>query len=215
MNTKTKLTALVTSTLLTVALAGPANAASPTTDEPLSESVPTNSIPVVASPVSIIFESPAVTTTPADSPTAPVVEVAAQPAAPAKATRIETTPNGFGGIATAIAVADTPASSKGASIAAAAYAQIGVHQDCTMLVTNALRAVGINHHGWPASYAALGTQVSVPQAGDILIYQNAGAGVPHVAIYVGNGKAIHGGFNGSTVLFSANVGSGYAAYRVA
>jgi cell wall-associated NlpC family hydrolase len=84
-----------------------------------------------------------------------------------------------------------------------------------MLVTNALRAVGINHHGWPASYAALGTQVSVPQAGDILIYQNAGAGVPHVAIYVGNGKAIHGGFNGSTVLFSANVGSGYAAYRVA
>ena len=95
--------------------------------------------------------------------------------------------------------------------------EIGVTQDCTMLVTNSLKAVGINHHGWPASYKSLGTQVSAAeaQAGDIAYYANGGSGSAHVAIYAGNGQAIHGGWNGSqTVKASVNVGSGPEFIRV-
>lgn len=97
-----------------------------------------------------------------------------------------------------------------AGIAAAAYAQLGVNQDCTMLVTNALSAVGINHHGWPDSYFALGTRVSAAQAqpGDLVYYADGGVGLAHIAVYVGNGQAVHGGWHGSTRLASVNVGSG-------
>ena len=99
----------------------------------------------------------------------------------------------------------------GAAIAAAAYAQLGVHQDCTMLVTNALAAVGIYYHGWPAGYMSLGHIVSAGEAqpGDLVYYQNGGMGMAHIAVYVGNGMAVHGGWEGgSTVLYSVNVGSG-------
>ena len=37
----------------------------------------------------------------------------------------------------------------------------------------------------------------------------------HIAVYAGNGMAVHGGFNGNqTVVFSANVGSGPVFIRV-
>jgi len=113
--------------------------------------------------------------------------------------------------------APAPASSKGAAILAAARAQIGKNQDCTMLVTNSLQAVGINFHDWPAGYLSLGTVVSAADAqpGDLLYYANGGSGMAHIAVYAGGGSAIHGGFNGnSTVEFSANVGSGPVYIRV-
>ena len=47
-------------------------------------------------------------------------------------------------------------------IADAALAQIGVYQDCTMLVTNSLAAVGINFHGAPAAYLSLGPLTNNP-----------------------------------------------------
>ena len=67
-------------------------------------------------------------------------------------------------------------SGKAATIAAAAKNQLGVGQDCTALVTKSLRAAGINHHGWPASYLKLGTRVSAAQAqpGDLVYYANGG-----------------------------------------
>lgn len=46
------------------------------------------------------------------------------------------------------------------------------------------------------------------QPGDLIYYANGGGGMAHIAVYVGNGMAVHGGFNGSTVLYSVNVGSG-------
>ncbi|GAB3257263.1 NlpC/P60 family protein [Arthrobacter pigmenti] len=115
---------------------------------------------------------------------------------------------------------EKPAASSGsvsAGIASAAYAQLGVSQDCTMLVTNALAAVGIDHHGWPDSYFSLGTQVSASQArpGDIVYYADGGMGMAHIAVYVGNGQAVHGGWEGGkTVLESVNVGSGPVYIRV-
>jgi cell wall-associated NlpC family hydrolase len=114
----------------------------------------------------------------------------------------------------------TPQSSssgKGATISSAALGQLGVAQDCTMLVTNALRAAGINHHGWPASYLGLGTQVSAAQAqpGDLVYYADGGAGVPHIGVYIGGGQAVHGGWNGgTTAIAGVNVGSGPVYVRV-
>lgn len=79
-------------------------------------------------------------------------------------------------------------------IAEAAIAQIGVEQDCTMLVTNSLKAVGINFHGWPIEYKTLGEWTDTPVPGDIIIYSG------HVALYIGNGRAIHGGWYGHTTV---------------
>ncbi|ERK56408.1 LysM domain protein [Gemella bergeri ATCC 700627] len=108
-------------------------------------------------------------------------------------------------------------SSKGSAIYQAALAQLGRYQDCTMLVTNALKAVGINFHDWPAGYMKLGTVVPASQAqpGDLIYYANGGIGLAHIAVYAGNGQAVHGGWYGNqTVLNTASVGSGAVYIRV-
>ncbi|BCW43753.1 NlpC/P60 family protein [Arthrobacter sp. StoSoilB5] len=163
------------------------------------------------SSVAISYERPVVTTVEAP---APVVEKA-----PAK----ESAPAAGGNATLAVntaPAAKAPAASSGlgAAIAAAAYAQLGVTQDCTMLVTNSLAAVGIHFHDWPAGYLSLGRTVSAAEAqpGDLAYYANGGyGGMAHIAVYVGNGMAVHGGWNGSTTaLFSVNVGSGPVFIRV-
>lgn len=103
------------------------------------------------------------------------------------------------------------------ALVSAAYAQLGVHQDCTMLVTNSLAAVGIYYHGWPAGYLSLGHVVpaSAAQPGDLAYYVNGGEGLAHIAVYVGNGMAIHGGWEGqNTALATVNVGSGPVFIRI-
>lgn len=112
---------------------------------------------------------------------------------------------------------NTNASDKGKAVLEAAYAQLGRYQDCTMLVTNSLKSIGINFHDWPAGYASLGKEVPLSEAqpGDILIYKDGGLGVGHVAIYAGNGKAIHGGWLGNqTSIGPAIIGSGITAIRL-
>ncbi|MCO4252978.1 NlpC/P60 family protein [Pseudarthrobacter raffinosi] len=163
-----------------------------------------------ASMIAISYEKPAVTTTPApvEAP-APVVEAPAPAKAAATLTVASATP--------AAPKAPVAASGKGQAILSAAYAQLGVMQDCTMLVTNSLAAVGINFRDWPAGYLSLGQTVSAAEAqpGDLLYYADGGAGVAHIAVYAGNGQAVHGGYNGNqTVVFSANVGSGPVYIRV-
>lgn len=168
-----------------------------------------------ASTISISFEKPAITTEAAPVvEEEPVVEVqeaepAPEPEAAAPVTATVT--------ASAPAAPKASASGKGAAILSAAYAQLGVSQDCTMLVTNSLAAVGINFHDWPAGYLSLGRTVSAAEAqpGDLIYYADGGAGVAHIAVYAGNGQAVHGGYNGNqTVVFSANVGSGPVFIRV-
>ena len=108
-------------------------------------------------------------------------------------------------------------SSKGAAIYQAALSQVGTTQDCTMLVTNALKSVGINYHDWTAGYMSLGTTVSASEAqpGDLIYYADGGTGVAHIAVYAGNGQAVHGGWLGNqTVVNSADVGSGAVYIRV-
>jgi len=179
-----------------------------------------------ASSIAISYEKPAVSTAPAPVVEAPKPVVKVQESAPA----VEAAPAAEAAVATpavqttaAVETAapaapkTTTASGKGAAIAAAAYAQLGVSQDCTALATNALAAVGIHYHGWPAGYLSLGRTVSAAEArpGDLAYYQNGGMGMAHIAVYVGNGMAVHGGWNGgTTALYSVNVGSGPVYIRV-
>ena len=117
----------------------------------------------------------------------------------------------------AAATTQAASSNKGAAIYQAALAQLGTFQDCTMLVTNALKAVGINFHDWPAGYMSLGTVVPASQAqpGDLVYYANGGMGAAHIGVYAGNGQAVHGGWNGNqTVINTANLGSGPVYIRV-
>jgi cell wall-associated NlpC family hydrolase len=170
--------------------------------------------PITADTVQVVFEAPKVNTEaappppPPPPPPAPVrVEQAAPAPAPAPAP-----------VAKAVAApppAPAPATGKAAAIAQAALNQVGAVQDCTMLVTNSLRSVGITFHDWPIGYLSLGRQVSMAEAvpGDLLYYVNGAgtsvAGLAHIAVYIGNGKAVHGGFNGNqTVIWSVNVGYG-------
>jgi peptidoglycan DL-endopeptidase CwlO len=173
-----------------------------------------------ASTIAISYEKPAVTTAPAPVVEAPKPVVKVQEAAAStENTATAATAASTGTATTASVATKAPAavSGMGASIAAAAYAQIGVSQDCTMLATNALAAVGVNYHGWPAGYLSLGRTVSAAEAqpGDLAYYQNGGMGMAHIAVYVGNGMAVHGGWNGgTTALYSVNVGSGPVFIRV-
>ena len=156
------------------------------------------------------------TQTKAAATTAPKTETkaAAQTPAPAAQTKAATPAPA---VQTKPAATTTPSGSKNAAIYQAALAQVGRYQDCTMLVTNALKSVGINYHDWPAGYMKLGTQVSASQAqaGDLVYYANGGTGLAHIAVYAGNGQAVHGGWLGNqTVVNTANVGSGPVYIRV-
>ena len=158
--------------------------------------------------------APKAETKPAATPA--VAKAAEKTAAPAVATAAPTVTAKTQAPAAA-ATTQVAASNKGAAIYQAALAQLGVYQDCTMLVTNALKAVGINFHDWPAGYMRLGTVVPASQAqpGDLVYYANGGLGAAHIAVYAGNGQAVHGGWLGNqTALNSANVGSGAVYIRV-
>lgn len=98
---------------------------------------------------------------------------------------------------------DVPAGAGAEGIVAAALAQLGVMQDCTALVEKSLRAVGI-----PAG--DLGTQIHEYTGlggtlvtsgdyapGDVLIWSGR-----HVAVYIGNGQAVHGGYGGNQTVIA-------------
>ena len=97
-----------------------------------------------------------------------------------------------------------------AGLVASAYGQIGTMQDCTAMVEKALRSVGKTVGDLaPSQFFQFGSVVSTPAPGDLVI--SAG----HVAIYVGNGQVISGGFNNmQTALHNLSDLSGYSFVRV-
>lgn len=215
-NTVAKATVVENTTEKTVAKVDPVQTV-PAKPAVTAVATPKVETPAVAPKTEVKKETPAVAPkaevkkeTPAAAPKAEVKKetpvataapsVAAKPAAPAAA-----------------ATTQAASSNKGAAIYQAALAQLGRYQDCTMLVTNALKAVGINFHDWPAGYMSLGTVVPASQAqpGDLVYYANGGTGLAHIGVYAGNGQAVHGGWLGNqTVLNSANIGSGAVYIRV-
>lgn len=100
-------------------------------------------------------------------------------------------------------------------VADAAKAQIGQHEWCTETATDSLNAAaGSNVYGvyWPDQYKNLGTVFtdrSQLQPGNLVYYANdgrygeAGVEVPdHIAVYVGDGQVVNGGWNGNNVVQS-------------
>ena len=174
-----------------------------TTTAPKTETKAAAQTPAPAAQTKAATPAPKAETKAAAQTPAPAAQTKAATPAPAAQTKPAAT--------------TTPSGSKNAAIYQAALAQVGRYQDCTMLVTNALKSVGINYHDWPAGYMKLGTQVSASQAqaGDLVYYANGGTGLAHIAVYAGNGQAVHGGWLGNqTVVNTANVGSGPVYIRV-
>jgi len=222
MNTKTKITALVTSILLLVGFAGPSQAATEK-HEPASitQSV---EIPVSAPVVSLTFAKVSVKTAhvPVYVPPVPVevapVVLQSVPTAPVRTQQTQTAPitrtaatkPSTAPVATPKPVASY-GSGSGAALLASARSQIGQNQDCTAMVERALGSIGIITGDLaPAQFFQFGTVVATPAPGDILI--SAG----HVGIYAGNGMMVSGGFNGGhTVEHPVSYVGAFTAVRVA
>ena len=107
------------------------------------------------------------------------------------------------------APAETPATSTlGQRISTEAQKLVGVTDGlwCTQVVQQALANAGVSdaYQLWPDQYAGqYGYYTNDPQEGDLLYYNNGGRGVDHIAIYIGNGQAVHGNYEGKTVIASA------------
>ena len=100
------------------------------------------------------------------------------------------------------------ASSLGNRISSSAQGLVGVTDGlwCTQVVQQALANAGVSdaYQLWPDQYQGVyGYYTDSPQAGDLIYYNNGGRGVDHIAVYIGNGQAVHGNYNGKTVIASA------------
>ena len=144
-------------------------------------------------------------TAPAETPAAPEETAPVEtPAAPEETTPVETpaTPE-------ETAPVETPAATTlGQRISSEAQKLVGVTDGlwCTQVVQQALANAGVSdaYQLWPDQYAGqYGYYTNDPQVGDLLYYNNGGRGVDHIAIYIGNGQAVHGNYEGKTVIASA------------
>lgn len=143
------------------------------------------------SSVRISFERTAVTTAPAPVIEAPEPAVQAPaPAAEAAQAPAQATVTVQPQAATAPAAAPA-AGGVNAAMVSAAYAQLGMIQDCTALVEKALGAAGIPVGDLaPMQFMSYGKVVGDAQPGDMVIQPG------HIGIYVGNGQVLSSGMNG-------------------
>ncbi len=146
--------------------------------------------------IQITFERPAVETTPAPVVEAPKPVAAEAPKAtvPVGAATVKPAAAPAKAQVTVTPAAPAPAPAAGginAIMLSSAYAQIGMIQDCTRLVENALNAAGIPVGDLgPMQFMNYGTVVTDPQPGDMVMQPG------HVGIYVGNGQVLSSGLNG-------------------
>lgn len=125
--------------------------------------------------------------------------------------------------AAAASAVDIPAGAGASGLVNAALAQLGVAQDCTALVEKALRAIGYSAGDLsPVQFSAYGPTTQYIHGstalapGDIIIYNPNGDGHgTHVAIYIGGGQAVHGGWDGfTTVIAGLNTYTGMPTHVV-
>ena len=149
--------------------------------------------PVETPSVDTTTQAPEQNTTPApEAPAAPE-----QTPAPAPAPEETITP-----------APEQTASSLGDRISSSAQELVGVTDGlwCTQVVQQALANAGVSdaYQLWPDQYQGVyGYYTDSPLAGDLIYYNNGGRGVDHIAIYIGNGQAVHGNYNGKTVIADA------------
>lgn len=98
-----------------------------------------------------------------------------------------------------------------ARIAEEALKLVGVTDgmQCTEVVQLAMANAGVSDAQslWPNEYADMyGSVTDTPQAGNLIYYNQGGNGLDHVAIYVGDGQAVHGNYitNGESHTVIAN-----------
>ena len=180
--------------------------------------------PVVTPTETAPVETPAAPeeTAPVETPAAPEVTTpeeqapAETPAAPAETAPVETpaAPEETAPVETPAAPEETTpvetpaATTLGQRISSEAQKLVGVTDGlwCTQVVQQALANAGVSdaYQLWPDQYAGqYGYYTNDPQEGDLLYYNNGGRGVDHIAIYIGNGQAVHGNYEGKTVIASA------------
>lgn len=112
------------------------------------------------------------------------------------------------GSSTSVVSAAASAGASGSVIANAALAQVGVSQDCVQLVRKAIAAAGLPYTGM-VNLGNLGPIIPRSQAspGDIIYYADGGTGRAHIGIYIGGGRAVHGGWSGfNTVVAGVDIG---------
>ena len=203
--------------------------ATDTTETPAEAPAETPAAPEETAPV----ETPAAPvetpteTAPVETPAAPEVTTPAEtapaetPAAPAETAPAETAPVETPAAPEETAPVETPATPEettpvetpaattlGQRISSEAQKLVGVTDGlwCTQVVQQALANAGVSdaYQLWPDQYAGqYGYYTNDPQEGDLLYYNNGGRGVDHIAIYIGNGQAVHGNYEGKTVIASA------------
>ena len=149
-------------------------------------------------------------TAPTETPTTPEETAPVEtPAAPEETTPVETPAAPEVTTPEVQAPAETPAATTlGQRISSEAQKLVGVTDGlwCTQVVQQALANAGVSdaYQLWPDQYAGqYGYYTNDPQEGDLLYYNNGGRGVDHIAIYIGNGQAVHGNYEGKTVIASA------------
>jgi len=158
--------------------------------------------------------APEQTVTPAPEQTTPAPEQTVTPApeqteTPAPEQTVTPAPEQTTPAPEVQAPAETPATSTlGQRISAEAQKLVDVTDGlwCTQVVQQALANAGVSdaYQLWPDQYAGqYGYYTNDPQEGDLLYYNNGGRGVDHIAIYIGNGQAVHGNYEGKTVIASA------------
>ena len=156
-------------------------------------------------------------TAPAETPAAPAETAPVEtPAAPEETAPVETpaAPEETAPVETPATPEETTpvetpaATTLGQRISSEAQKLVGVTDGlwCTQIVQQALANAGVSdaYQLWPDQYAGqYGYYTNDPQEGDLLYYNNGGRGVDHIAIYIGNGQAVHGNYEGKTVIASA------------
>lgn len=190
----------------------------PAEEVPAEPTTPVEEVPAEEPTTPVEPETPAEPSTPVEEPSTP--ETPAEPTTPVEpeipsTPETPTTPE-------EPTVPETPAepttptnpyADLNARIAAAAQTLVGVTdgQWCTQVVQQALALAGVSdaYQLWPDEYAGMyGYYTNDPQPGNLIYYNNGGRGVDHIAIYIGNGLAVHGNYNGRTVIESVYIPGG-------
>lgn len=190
----------------------------PAEEVPAEPTTPVEEVPAEEPTTPVEPETPAEPSTPVEEPSTP--ETPAEPTTPVEPETPSTPETPTTPVEPTVPETPTepttptnPYADLNARIAAAAQTLVGVTdgQWCTQVVQQALALAGVSdaYQLWPDEYAGMyGYYTNNPQPGNLIYYNNGGRGVDHIAIYIGNGLAVHGNYNGRTVIESVYIPGG-------